>query len=162
MSLRPSPSPMISQDFPHFRPSALLLTPDYKHPGGQRSYLRFSKPQPWAVYTVGTQSMFLRSEWKEEGIPGVSPSSPQPGLGVGQLNLGARWGADSSTLAPPQLHPIAPQLELEAGVHPSSLSLSIRFALESATFLGCKIPASSGAMEGNSCQTQAPWWVLRF
>lgn len=106
--------------------------------------------------------MFLRREWKEERIPGASPPSPQPGLGVGQPNLGAWLGGDSSTQAPPQLHPVAPQLELGAGVHPSSLSLSIRFALESATFSGCKIPASSGAMDGNSSHTQALWWVLRF
>lgn len=77
------PFPKDLPRLPPFRPSALFLPPDYKHPGGQRSYLRFSKPQPWV--------MFLRREWKEERIPGASPPSPQPGLGVGQPNLGAWW-----------------------------------------------------------------------
>lgn len=96
------PFPKDLPRLPLFRPSALFLPPDYKHPGGQRSYLRFSKPQPWAMYTVGTQSMFLRREWKEERIPGASPPSPQPGLGVGQLNLGT-WGGAAIPL--PRPHP---------------------------------------------------------
>lgn len=115
-NLFPSPVPPKTLPFPlstlrkwNFRPSALFLPPDYKSPGGQGSYhLRFSQPQPWAVYTVGTQCMFLANERKEgrkEGISGASRPPPQRGLGVGQPGLRNTCGGSGGMIPQPQPRP---------------------------------------------------------